>query len=61
MMQQPTDSLSAEATGVDLIPVFQRWRAPMTKEDVDKMKAKYPIEETLKRIILSKQENGADE
>jgi hypothetical protein len=31
--------------GVDLVPVFQRWRMPVTQEDVDAMMKKYPIDQ----------------
>jgi hypothetical protein len=31
--------------GVDLVPVFQRWRMPVTNEDVDAMMKKYPIDQ----------------
>jgi hypothetical protein len=45
-------AILSETVGVDLVPLFQRWRAPVTNEDVEAMKAKYPIEETVKGIVL---------
>jgi hypothetical protein len=41
-----------EAVGADLVPVFQMWRAPVTREDIDAMNEKYPIEETVGSIVL---------
>jgi hypothetical protein len=31
-------------TKVDLVPIFQRWRMPVTKEDVEAMRSKYKLE-----------------
>jgi hypothetical protein len=31
--------------GVDLVPTFQRWRLPVTQEDIDAMMKKYPIDQ----------------
>ncbi|MBN1919583.1 MAG: M60 family metallopeptidase [Verrucomicrobia bacterium] len=41
-----------ETTGVDLVPMFQLWRAPVTYEDIEALKVKYPIEEAVEGIVL---------
>lgn len=32
--------------GIDLVPIFQRWRMPVTQEDIDTMNKTYPISES---------------
>ncbi len=54
-------AILSETVGVDMVPVFQRWRAPVTKEDVEALKKKYPIEETVKSIVLPGSEKGKTE
>jgi len=49
-------AILCETTGVDLVPLFQLWKAPVTQADVDAMKEKYPIEDAVKSIVLPKPE-----
>jgi hypothetical protein len=51
-------AIMCEATGVDLVPLFQAWRAPVTKESIEAIKAKYPVEEAVKSIVLPEPENN---
>ena len=39
-------AILCKETDSDLVPVFQRWRMPVTREDVEAMNNKYPIKET---------------
>ena len=57
-MVQLMAAILCETTGVDLVPVFQRWRAPVTREDVEAMKQKYPIVEAVKSIVLPGKETA---
>jgi len=52
-------AILCETTGVDLVPLFQLWRAPVTYETNAAMKAKYPIEEAVKSIVLPGEETAA--
>ncbi len=36
-------AILSNQTGVDLVPVFQRWRMPVTEDDVKAMMEKYPV------------------
>ncbi|HOM70756.1 MAG TPA: M60 family metallopeptidase [Armatimonadota bacterium] len=49
-------AILSEETGVDLVPVFQRWRMPVTEQDVQAMKAKYPIGNSTNEAEAAKQE-----
>ncbi len=40
---QLTCAILSQETGVDLVPVYRRWRMPVTEDDVTKMRAAYPI------------------
>ena len=51
-------AILCETTGVDLVPLFQLWRAPVTAEDIAAMKARYPIEEAVKSIVLPGEETA---
>jgi len=39
-----TAAILSHATGVDLAPIFQRWRMPVTQADMEAIAARYPIE-----------------
>jgi hypothetical protein len=45
-------AILCETVGADLVPLFQAWRAPVTREDIEALKKKYPIEEAVKSIVL---------
>jgi hypothetical protein len=54
-------AILSEAAGADLVPVFQRWRYPVTAESVAAMKERYPVEKTVKSIVLpGEQESKTD-
>jgi hypothetical protein len=50
-------AIMCETTGADLVPVYQRWKVPVTQADIDAIKQKYPIEEAVKSIVLPKPED----
>jgi hypothetical protein len=38
-------AILCKETDSDLVPVFQRWRMPVTREDIEAMNGKYPIKD----------------